>query len=253
MVRLNLNEIEKNLLKDPTNPKLWYDKGMALAEENRFDECIPAFSMGLMYAPFDPDLRLQRGRKYITADNYKAAIADINLAARIKPEHWENWYYQGVAAYMCGDYKYSMAAEYKCIQTMTENDVEEIPAPVCWYWQSAMKAGLKEEAQKILDDYIYEGIKCGNMDYIQRCYLYKGIAKPEDFSNLEKLKESLKDEDRPELYFITLCHGLSTFLYYNGEVEKSNELLKTIYDCESYHECFAYKQTLQDMKERGLL
>lgn len=253
MEKLNLGEIEKALSKDPKNPKLWYDKGMALAELNRFDECVPAFSRGLIYAPFNPDLRLQRGRKYITSDNYRAAIADINLAARIEPENWENWYYQGVAAYMCGDYEYSMEAEYKCIQVMVENHVEEIPAPVCWYWQSAMKSGKRAEAEKILDDYIYEGIKCGNMDYIKRAYLYKGILKVDDFSDLEKLKESLKDEDRPELYFITLCHGLATFLFYNDEVEKSNEVLKVIYECEAFHESFAYKQTLQDMKERGLL
>ena len=152
-------ELEKTaaaLAAAPQDPKCWYDQGMALAEADRFEECLEAFTRGLCYSPFDPDLRLQHGRKHITLDQYTQAVADLTLACRIKPQHWENWYYCGVACYMDGRYALAMQMEEQCLKTMQENGVEEIPAAACWYWQSAMKAGKQEDAARILDAYIYE-------------------------------------------------------------------------------------------------
>lgn len=243
--------LRRELKEAPNNPKGWYDLGQTLAELDRFEECLEAFTKGLCYDPFDPDLRLQRGRKHITMDDYDQAIADLTLAVRLKPGHWENWYYCGVAAYMAGKYELSMELEMSCIRTMLQNDIPEVPAAACWYWQSAMKAGKREDAQKMLDDYIYEGIPCGNMDYTKRCYLYKGILSVDDFNDLDALKAGLAHEDRPDLYFITLCHGLATYCYYNGMEERSREVLETIRAMPTWHECFAYKQTLQDMQERN--
>ena len=54
--KYNLQEIEAQLEKEPTNPDLWLKKGMALADEKRYDECIIAFSTGLIYDPFHKDL-----------------------------------------------------------------------------------------------------------------------------------------------------------------------------------------------------
>lgn len=243
--------LQKELCAGPNAPKKWYELGQLLAEQDRFAQCLEAFTKGLCYDPFDPDLRLQRGRKHITMDDYDQAIADLKLAVQLRPGHWENWYYCGVAAYMAGKYELSMELEMGCIRAMQENGIPEIPAAACWYWQSAMKAGKGEDAQKMLDEYIYEGIPCSNMDYTKRCYLYKGILSVNDFNDLDALKSSLVDEDRPDLYFITLCHGLATYCYYNGMEDRSRQVLEMIRDMPTWHECFAYKQTLQDLKERG--
>lgn len=240
-------------LKDnPAQPSQWYELGMELAKLNRFSESLDAFTKGLCYGPFNPDLRLQRGRKHITADHYIEALADLTLATRLHAKYWENWYYCGVAAYMGGFYDMAMGLHEKCIEVMQENNIEEIPAAACWYWQSAVKAGRREEGDVLLKKFIYKGIPCSNMDYTHRCYLYAGLETIDQFDDLEALRESLKDEDRPDLYYITLCHGLATYCWYNGMQERSKEILRIIKAMPTWHECFAYKQTLQDMKERGI-
>mgnify|MGYP000685411453 FL=1 len=43
----DLKEVEAKLKDDPQNADLWYQKGMALVAEKRYEECIIAFSTGL--------------------------------------------------------------------------------------------------------------------------------------------------------------------------------------------------------------
>ena len=250
MVKLDytLQEVEAKLEKDPENADLWYQKGMALSyNEKKYEEAVQAFTTGLIYNPFHAGLRLQRGRKYTTLDDYRTATAEIMLSTRLDPENWDAWYYLGTALYLDGEYAECMKAEKRAMEVMRAHGVEELPCAMSWYWEAAMKLGKKEEADKILE-LVYEGIPCGNQDYVERLLLQKGLRDPETFLD----PANNKDPERPELYYMTTAFGLSDYYTYRGEMEKSNELLKKIAAMDCYHEAFVYKQTKQEMKARGL-
>lgn len=244
----DLKDIEMQLEKTPDDAELWYKKGMALVAEKRYDESIIAFSTGLIYNPFHKALRLQRGRKYITTDDYRTASAELMLATRLDPENWEAWYYLGVSLYMEGEYAECMKIQKRTIAVCREYGIGEIPAPACWYWQAAMKLGRVEDAEWILSQ-IDEETPCDNMDYRERLLLHKGLRDPKDFLD----KKRLEDLDRPELYYMTLCFGMFNYLHYHGEEEKAIDILKEIYAMDQYHEAFVYKQTRQELRARGLL
>ena len=244
----DLKEVEAKLKDDPQNADLWYQKGMALVAEKRYEECIIAFSTGLVYDPFHRGLRLQRGRKYTTLDDYRTATAELTLASRLDPENWETWYYLGTALYLDGAYEEALKAERQAIQVCRDHGVEELPAPICWYWQAAMKLGRTADAAAILEQ-VDESTPCGNMDYRERVLLHKGLRDPETFLD----KDKLKDLDRPELYYMTLCFGMFNYLHYRGQEDKAVALLREIYAMETYHEAFVYKQARQELAARGLL
>lgn len=244
----NLEEVEARLKDSPDDADLWYKKGMALVSEKKYDESIIAFSTGLIYSPFHKGLRLQRGRKYITLDDYRTASAELMMATRLDPENWETWYYLGVSLYLEGEYAECMKMQKRAMAVCEENGIEEMPAPACWYWQAAMKLGNAEAADWILDQ-IDEDTPCSNMDYRERLLLHKGVRDPESFLD----KERLADLDRPELYYMTLCFGMFNYLHYHGEEEKAVALLKEIYAMDCYHEAFVYKQTRQELMQRKLI
>ena len=220
---------------------------MALVEERRYEESIIAFSTGLIYDPFHKGLRLQRGRKYTTLDDYRTATAELTLATRLDPENWETWYYLGTALYLDGRFAECMKAEKRAIEVCQEYGIGELPAPICWYWQAAMKLNNREEAEAILEQ-VEEDIPCSNMDYRERILLHKGLRDPATFLDKKKL-ESL---DRPDLYYMTLCFGMYNYLFYRGEDEKAVALLKEIVSMDCHHEAFVYKQARQELAARGL-
>ena len=92
-------DLAQKLEKDPLNPDLHREYGLWLLEENRVDEAMDVFSRGLVYNPFDPVMRFRRGCKYIGREMYVQSASDLKLAALLKPEDWEAWYYFGVESF----------------------------------------------------------------------------------------------------------------------------------------------------------
>lgn len=242
----DLQKIEELLAQNPEDADLWYKKGMALVAEKRYEECVIAFSTGLIYDPFHKGLRLQRGRKYTTLDDYRTATAELTLSTRLDPENWETWYYLGTALYLDGRFAACMKAEKRAIEVCLEHGVEELPAPVCWYWQAAMKLGDSKEAAAILD-LVDEDTPCSNMDYRERVLLHKGLRDPACFAD----KKKLEGLDRPELYYMTLSFGLYNYWFYRGEKERAAAILEDIAATDCYHEAFVYKQARQELAAQG--
>ena len=77
--------------------------------------------------------------------------------------------------------------------------------------------------------------------------MYKGVIKPE-----EVLPEDIHSLD--PLQLITMGFGLSNYYYYNGEEEKSNEVLDMILkagDESEFYFAFGYLAAKVDKKNRS--
>lgn len=69
-----MNFYEK-LEKDPANPNLYREAGLALLKDNRVEEAVEVFSKGLVYNPFDAVMRFWRGASSSAARNTRSPRA----------------------------------------------------------------------------------------------------------------------------------------------------------------------------------
>ena len=95
-----IKELTKQIKDQPKDASLWLALGNAYVEENRLEDAIDAFSQGIICNPFGVDCYHMRARKYLTLRKCEFSVADFAMAARLDPDNVDNFYYQGVAAYM---------------------------------------------------------------------------------------------------------------------------------------------------------
>lgn len=182
-------ELVKKLEKDPMNPDLHREYGLQLLEENRVDEAVEVFSKGLVYNPFDPVMRFWRGRKYIGREMFTQSAGDLKLAAMIKPEDWECWYYLGVACYLAGMYEEAKTAHSKSREMMIKYGPDMVPG--------------------------------GSEGYFERVLVYNGTRDAD-----EVLAEAEAKDDH---MFATGAYGLAVYFEcVTGEKEKAGKILKRI-------------------------
>jgi tetratricopeptide (TPR) repeat protein len=216
--------------------------GLELNEAGRAEEALEVFSRGLAMEPYHPELRLQRGRKNIAARRWQAA-SDLELAVKIDPSNWETWYYLGVTYYLLKNYKKSR----ECFNASLENSSEALIPAVDWLWNLENKLGeekgvlnLITNCEALPDDPDYA--------YARRIMLYKGAADPENFFDWEVLEKRGSDD----IDYVTQAYGLANWRAFRGEMEKSNEILKSIAEKKGAQKAFAYMLALQDIEDRNL-
>ena len=244
-----LEELERKLEKEPKNGKLWAEKGDLLGVLERFADAIDAYSMAVVYCPFDSRVRLGKGRKYISAKRYPESFAELTLAIRLDPDYYDNWYYLGVSYCLSGYLTNALDTFKHCLKLALKHNTNEIPSTVDWLWTINMKLGRRGDAQDVLK-YVDENTKYkpNELSYKKRVLMYKGLLAPEDVIDVEYLKNS----DRPELYYITEAYAIANYYYINGDTKKSAEYLKKIKAVDKYHHAFAYTLAVQDMVDRGI-
>lgn len=252
-MEITISDLKKQLETTPTDCQLWLKLGHAIADEGDFQGAINAFSMGLIQNPFNSELHLQRGRKFIASGRYAETIAEITLAARLNPYNWENWYYMSVAYNLDRQYEKSAEGFEECIKHMP-SPASRYPV-VDWLFTTYNKLDEKEKAKTALE-LIDHNIPSSTMDYSyrKRVMLFKGLINPEEFIDEAEIKRScLTTKDRPVLEMITQLYGLANYYSYIGEMEKSNEALKKLINIPLFHNGFGYIKGMMDAKDRGLI
>ena len=244
-----IKELTQKLQKSPKDASLWLALGNAYVEVNRLDDAIDAFSQGIICDPFNKDCYHMRARKYLTQRKYEFSVADFVIAARLDPDNSDNFYYQGVAAYMGKMYDKAEESLRKTIALMEAQQIEETAAAVDWLWMTYTAMGETDKADAIAAT-IQKDTPClaRSNSYKKRVLLYNGTIKPEDFID----RESLKTTDRPELYLISELFGLGNYYIAKGQPEKAIPLFKEVREIPTWHDCFHYTLACDYLKEQGL-
>ncbi|MDR1961693.1 MAG: tetratricopeptide repeat protein, partial [Gracilibacteraceae bacterium] len=182
MGKSKLMEIEEKLRLTPDDPRLWLEKGLELAELFCHCEAVDAFSQGLYWDGAHAGLHLARGRRYISLKRFPEALADLAAAARLQPESFDNWYYQGVAHALNGDYPKAAASMEQCLAVVLRGDESLLPPAAVWLWLLNMRLGRREAAAAALA-YVTEDTKelAAAPSYKKIALLYKGIIPPDNF------------------------------------------------------------------------
>ena len=236
---------EKEIRNNPQNYELLIKKGLALSKQKLFREAVEAYSLYITHNPFNGLVYRHRGHRLISVYRFQEAAADLEMAIRIDPPNWDSWYHLGLAYYLLKDYERAAAAYKRCYEISDRSD--KLVAVLDWYWMTLSRLGRKAEGNKLIE-VIDENTDCGeNYAYLRRVLMYKGLIKPEALIVTE-------GAPLPELEIATQGYGLSNYYYLEGEIEKSNEVLKMIVYAakETMWSAFGYLAALVDIEERGL-
>ena len=122
-----------------------------------------------------------------------SAIADLDRAARliegqpdqIEPDgipnarntptstlHSNVWYHLGLAYYVTGDFESARRAYERCLEFSGNPD--QLCATTYWLWQTLVRLGQKEEADKILEPIRDDLGLIENQDYFDILQVYRG-------------------------------------------------------------------------------
>lgn len=251
---LTIAQLEEQVRQNPLDAKAWVDLGLQIAEEEQnMEKSLSTLTKGLCYQPFDPELRLQRGRKFNSINRFARAVSDLTLACRLKPEEWQNWYYLSVSYNLWGKYEESAAGFEECAKYIKEK--QGLYPIVDWLFNTYTTLGWKEKAQKALD-LIDTSIPCVPLDYSyrKRVMLSKGEIDPEKFIDLDEIERTcIKAKDRPKLELVSQLYGLANYYHYIGNMEKYDETLLKLLEQPLFHNAFGYIKGVQEAKARGLI
>jgi tetratricopeptide (TPR) repeat protein len=182
------------------------------------------------------------------AVSYWQAISDFALAARLKPEYWEIWYYMGVTYYFVRDYPQSLACFQTCLEKAKSSGAGLIPI-ADWLWVLSKRLNLANTDEYL--DLVDENAPLDDPDeytYHRRILLYKGKLNPDNFFDWEELRRR-GDTDAD---FVTQAYGLVHWHSFCGETEKANEILRQISKRPGMPAAFAYILAMRDIQDRNL-
>lgn len=138
-------QCKADLAKAPTNPTLWYQLGLAYAEQDLYLEAEEAMSEAVSYQAFYTDAFFAKGDYQIRIGRYDEAAADLSMAAHLNPESAKVWKLYGIALYLCSEYARACraleVAYVKC----------GCPEVSMWYSLALLKAGDVDKSRAVAD------------------------------------------------------------------------------------------------------
>lgn len=228
-----VKEIEKKILTEPCNAQLWMEKGLKLSKQMLFREAVEAYSTAISYEPFNGLLYRHRGHRLLSTYRFKEASADFELSSRLDNTNWDTWYHLGLSYYLLGEHERAERA-YKICFEMTEPENPAYVAIINWSYLNFMKQGKAEKAKEIIE-LVDENTEAGeNFSYKEIVLVYKNILTPEEALNFDE------DYKFANLELATKGYGISMNYYFNGEKQKSSDLLAKVLKNDTYWASFGY-------------
>lgn len=167
-----------------------------------------------------------------------------------EPNSFDNWYYQGVACCLVGEYRRAARAMERCLAVTEQGDASLLCPVVHWLWLLYMRLGDKAAAARVLEKVDEQTpVLAMAPSYKKAVLLYKGVLEPAGFIDESQLTST---DERALLYYITESYCLANFYYLNGSIDQSNEILRKLKEISQYHYVFAYMLAEQDMRQRGI-
>ena len=241
----DLKAVQAKIDADPENAELWMEKGLVLAGSALYREAGECYAHAISIDPFNGLLYRHRGHRFLSQWRFEDALADFTLASRLIPDNWDVWYHLGLSHFLLGQYEKAAKAYQRCLELTT---TEDAMIAVCdWYYMTELRLGDRAAAEKLLDNIQPDFNPGDNTAYFRRLLMYKGLVKPE-----EVLPADLNALAPIEL--ITMGFGLSNYYWYNGEQDKSNQVIDMILKAGDKNECyfaFGYLAAKVDKKNRA--
>ena len=229
--------------KNPSDPELIIWLGRRMAYVGQYQNAIDVFSEGILKFPNDPRFYRHRGHRYISIREFDHAINDLEQAAKlmsglpiqVEPDGLPNiknipltttqgnvWYHLGLAYYLKQDWQNAYATFLKGYKLGGNDD--NLVSTGHWIYMILRRMGDNTQAINALHKISVDMNIIENMSYHQLCLLYKGNL------HIDELM-AVNGNDPTSA---AVAYGLANYYYYNGDKEKSDELLRTIINGSSW-------------------
>ena len=214
---------------------IWYGRRTAYAGDYR--RAIEIFSEGVNKFPEDPRFYRHRGHRYISIREFDRAISDFEQAAglmqslplQVEPDGLPNaqnipltstqgnvWYHLGLAYYLKQDWPQALAA-FRNGYNLGGND-DNLVSTGHWIYMILRRMGEDAQAVDALNEITADMNIIENMSYHELCLLYKADMAIEDMM-------SANGDDPSNA---AVAYGIANYFYYNGDRQRSDELLQRI-------------------------
>lgn len=233
----NLATAQADYERDPDDADniIWYGRRTAYAGDYR--RAIELFSEGIDKFSADPRFYRHRGHRYLSIREFDRAIADFEraaelmagLAPQIEPDGLPNarnipltttqgnvWYHLGLAYYLKQDWPQALAA-FRNGYNLGEND-DNLVSTGHWIYMILRRMGNTAEAAEALRDISADMNIIENQSYHELCLLYRG----------ELAIDQLMAANGDDPSNAAVAYGLANYYYYNGDRERSDDLLQRI-------------------------
>ena len=231
-----LSDVNTKLEKDPKNPDLWMEKGLAYASLGLMREAVEAYSRAICLNPFKGIYYRHRAHRYLSCWRFQDACADFTLASRLIPDNWDVWYHLGLSHYLLGEYEDAAEAYEVCYRLSPTDD--KLIAVSDWYWMTLKRLHREDDAARILSR-ITDDMDYGeNLSYYLRLLFYQGKVGEKELCSGDTLD------------IVTQGYGLSNYYRLSGNTEKADEYMEKVLQTgdEYMWYAFGYLAAMADKK-----
>jgi tetratricopeptide (TPR) repeat protein len=222
---------------DDVEALIWLGRRTAYLGHHR--AAVAIFSEGIPAHPDDPRLLRHRGHRYITLRRFESAVGDLEAAARliagrpdeVEPDgipnarntptstlHSNIWYHLGLAHYLRGDFERARQAYERCMES--SNNPDQLCATTYWRWQTLVRLGRREEAERALEPIGGDLDLIENRDYHDLLMLYRGRVAADTL-----LASAMR---RGGTALATIGYGVAGWRMARGEQAEAVALLRTV-------------------------
>lgn len=239
----NLTLAKNSYERDPTDADaiIWY--GRRLAYTGDYLTAIEVYSKGIALHPRDARMVRHRGHRYISIREFDLAIADFESAAGLIQDqeneieadglpnamnipltttHGNIWYHLGLAYYLKQDWPNALEA-FQSGYAIGGND-DNLVSTGHWIYMIHRRMGNPEAAVAALSDINRDMTIIENMSYHELCLLYR------DEISIDEMMAANGDDPANA----AVAYGIANYYYYNGDKEKSDQMLERILEGSSW-------------------
>lgn len=220
---------------------IWY--GRRLAYTGDYLAAIEVYSEGIGVHSRDARMYRHRGHRYLSIREFDKAIEDFEKAASLIQDqenhieadglpnamnipltttHGNIWYHLGLAYYLKQDWPKALAA-FRRGYALGGND-DNLVSTGHWIYMIHRRMGNAEAATAALSDINRDMTIIENMSYHELCLLYR-----EEISIDEMMAANGDDPSNA-----AVAYGIANYYYYNGNREKSDQMLRSILEGSSW-------------------
>jgi tetratricopeptide (TPR) repeat protein len=231
---------QENFDDDPSEENyIWLGRREAYLYQ--YKKAIQIFSDGINKFPQSYKLFRHRGHRYITVRDFNRAVADLQQAAALMPRQpleiepdgqpnkqniplsstqFNVWYHLGLAHYLKQDFNGALKAYDQCMKVSVNDDL--LCATTDWMYMTLMKAGMKEDAGKLLERISPEMNIIENDSYHKRLLMYKGLLPSDSVLNV-----NVNNEDA-DLAIATQGYGVGNWYLSQGDTVKAKQIFERV-------------------------
>ena len=240
-----LDAVEHALAATPQDYHLWCARGILCLGKDP-EKTIESLSQALAIRPLSANAVYNRGRAFVSLEQYAQAAADLSLAVDLDPDDPWKWHFLGVARYFIGRFEDALDAFRRSIDAHIREEAPMIPFELDWIWNCYAKLGdeqgLRDCVKNITADI---PVDPREITYKHRIMLYAGLLSPEELESMVPVDNHTRMANQ--------MFAVSNYYYYlkhdwGKAVEALNKALSV---AERGRSAWGYKMGLLEKEERA--